>query len=112
MTAPDGVPNHHHRWLDIIVGRHHTETISANHTLTDYDPPLQFLDPSGANRDVVLPAEALAHGLTFLVFHNGASNSLIVKDDGGATILTIAVAESGMVSCNGTNWRGFMGAAT
>ncbi len=103
------VANHEHRVLGNIVARHHTEVIAATHTLNDYDPPMQFLDPGAAGRDVVLPAESQSHGLSFWIFHNGAANNLTVKDDGGTTIIVIAPTDAGLVACDGTNWRGLVG---
>lgn len=90
-----------------------TETLSGAKTLTISDAPLQFLDPDGSNRDVNLPAEAVSDGLQFRIVNTaGGAEDLVVKDDGGSTILTITQNESGIVWCNGTTWGGLVGANT
>lgn len=68
------------------------ETIAANKTMTDGDCQTQLLTASGANRDVKLPPEAVTNHL-HIIYNNGASNNLVVKDDSGAT--TFATLEPG-----------------
>jgi hypothetical protein len=68
------------------------ETISATKTLTDGDCQMQLLTASGANRDVKLPPEAVTNHV-HIIYNNGASNNLVVKDDSAAT--TFATLEPG-----------------
>jgi hypothetical protein len=66
-----------------------TETLTGDKTLTDADDPVQVLDPGGANRDVNLPAEAgTNHGIVF-VNTADADENLVIKNDGGDTIITV-----------------------
>lgn len=64
------------------------------------------LDPGGAHRDVTLEAEENRAGF-WRAFINEADNAenLVIKDDGGNTIITINQNEFGVVVCNGTAWR-------
>ncbi|MBC8460849.1 MAG: hypothetical protein H8D67_22915 [Deltaproteobacteria bacterium] len=96
-----------------VINSINTETLGATLTLLVADAEYQFLDPGGASRDVVLPAEADSTGYRYYIFNTAdAAENLVVKDDGGNTILTIAQNESGIVVCNGTVWKGLVGANT
>lgn len=90
---------------------HNTETLAGNKTLTNEDPPLQFLDPGGAGRTITLPAEAVSEGLTFII-HNTADalEVLTIQDDGAATIVTPTQDEAAVVYCDGVTWHGFVAA--
>ncbi len=80
---------------DIIIGKEY--------------PPVLILDPNSATRDVTLPAEADSVGLTFYILNNGAgSEILIIKDDGGSTIITLDFPDNGWVHCDGVKWRGIV----
>ena len=79
------------------------ETISANKTLTLSDSTYQILNGGGSDYDVNLPAET--DGISFWVTNSGASNSLVVKDDGAATIATVAFGEGALFVCDGTAWK-------
>ena len=87
------------------------ETLAANKTLSPADARIQVLDPGGAARDVVLPPEAVSTGVDFLV-HNAADAAevLTIKDDAGATVCTPTQNESAWLFCDGTSWRGLVGA--
>ena len=87
-----------------------TEAITANKTLTIADAEVQFLAPDAA-RDVTLPAEALSDGLVFEI-HNtaGGAFSLTVKDDGAATIGTVAQNKAARFVCDGASWKTLAGA--
>ena len=73
-----------------------TETLSANKTLTEADAPIQVLTPSGANRDVVLPAiSATAHPYTF---HNPSASSYNLNIMlGSAVLILVAPGQSSQV---------------
>lgn len=79
------------------------ETISANKTLTLSDSTYQILNGGGSDYDVNLPAET--DGISFWVTNSGASNSLVVKDDGAVTIATVAFGEGALFVCDGTAWK-------
>jgi hypothetical protein len=87
------------------------QTLAGNKTLTADDKRIQVLDPGGAGRDVTLPAEAVSTGLDFYV-HNSADAAeiLTIKENGGVTICTPTQNETAYVYCDGTTWRGIVGA--
>jgi len=91
-----------------------TETLTGTKTLTVTDARMQFLDPGGAGRKVLLPAEASSSGLDFMIFNTAdASEDLTVKEDSDTTtIVTISQNEGGLPACNGTTWKGFVGGIT
>ncbi len=62
-------------------------------------------DPGGSSRDVTLPAEETSSGL-FFVFVNeaDAAENLVVKNDGGSTVVTINQNEWAIVACTGSAW--------
>ncbi|MDA7977500.1 MAG: hypothetical protein MPJ50_01865 [Pirellulales bacterium] len=87
------------------------EALGGDKVLSADDARIQVLDPSGAGRDVTLPAEAVSTGVDFIV-HNSADavEVLTIKDDGGATVCTPSQNESAYVFCDGTKWRGMVAA--
>ncbi len=63
------------------------------------------LDPNGASRNVVLPAEA--ESLYFKIINTAdAAENLVVKNDGGDTIGTLGQNEAADFFCDGTTWTG------
>lgn len=74
-------------------------TLTDHITLTEQSRNVQVLDPGGSARNVTLPAEAV--GL-FFWFVNTADNAenLVVKNDGGDTVATVAQGEECVVWCN------------
>ncbi len=84
------------------AGHLNIETLAGNKTLVHKDSYFQVLDPSGSNRDIVLPAEL--DGLAYHIRNSGVANNLVVKDDGGATILSLAINEAAVFACDGTTW--------
>ena len=86
-----------------------TETLTENKTLAITSARLQFLNASGANRDVNLPAEADGGNYFFIIFETGGNYSLVVKDDTPATVITIPAGKAGLVACNGIIWKGLLG---
>jgi hypothetical protein len=71
-----------------------------------------FVDAeSGATETLTLPAEAGSAGLVLHIFNTGGE-SITVADDAAATVVTVATAEGAVVACDGTSWRGLVGANT
>ena len=72
-------------------------------------PPVLLLDPGGAARTVLLPAEASSKDLVYFIRNTAnAAEVLTVEEDSSTTaILTLAQGEGAMVHCDGTTWRGF-----
>jgi hypothetical protein len=60
------------------------ETIAGDKTLVLSDSTFQIINGGGSDRDVTLPAET--DGIWFWVKNSGATNALVVKDVGAATI--------------------------
>lgn len=80
-------------------------TLAANMTLTAQYRRYLKLDPGGSARDVNLPAEATSNGLSFEIANAAdAAENLVVKDDGGSTIVTIGQNEKASVHCDGSAW--------
>ena len=87
------------------------EVLAADKTLSLADARIQVLDPGGAGRKVLLPAEASSAGEAFII-HNGADAAevLTIKEDSDTTtICTPTQNESAIVYCDGTTWRGIVG---
>ena len=84
------------------------ETLSAQKALTRFDSRVQTLDPGGADRDVLLPAEANSSGDVWYISNAAdAAERLIVKEDGDTTIiLDLLQNENGIAFCDGTGWHG------
>ena len=80
------------------------QTLAGTYTMDDDMPHWHFLDPGGAGRTVLLPAEA--KGLWYILV-NLADNieDLTVKEDSNTT--TIGVVSAGqfvLFICDGTSW--------
>lgn len=105
-TAPTSAAN---RWSVRA-----NESIGANRVLTgselDRFQVVQFT-PTGVARDLTLPAESASAGAYLIVINTAATAlNVVVKDDGGATIVTVAQNKAAMVWCNGTAWLSLLGA--
>jgi hypothetical protein len=89
-----------------------TETLTGNKTLVCDDAFYQVLDPGGAGRNVVLPKEAASKGLRFLIRNaaDAAEVLTIQASDASTTVCTPTQNESALVACDGTTWRGLVGA--
>jgi len=87
------------------------QSLSGTLTLKVHDRRVQFLDPNGANRDVTLPPEADSVDSYFIFFNTAdAHEKLVIKNDGGSTIITIWEDDlGGIVFCDGTDWKGLVG---
>lgn len=84
----------------------YTEELGATKVITVDYPPVLILDPAAATRTVDLPAEALSEGLVFFILNNGTgTEKLLVKDDGGSTIVEIEFPENAFFHCDGVKWR-------
>ena len=70
-----------------------------------------IVDANGGAQDLTLPAEAVCPGV-FLLILNSGGETIVVKDDGTATIITLDTVQHGILFCDGAAWRGFMGAIT
>lgn len=82
-------------------------TLAGTKTLVSSDKLVQRLDPGGAGRDVVLPAEAVCQGHDFIVVNAAdGDEDLTVKDDGGTTIAVVGQNQQCTFRCNGTAWTG------
>lgn len=91
-----------------------TETLSGTKTMTHDDKQVQFLDPGGAGRTVLLPEEEESAGLMLLIVNTAdMAEALTVKDDAsGTTVASIAQNEQATFICNGTAWRASVGTST
>jgi len=71
------------------------------------------VDPNSgqATENLDLPPEADCNGLVLFIFNTGGEG-IVVRSDGGGTIITLDTAQHGLVACDGTTWRGFMGNIT
>ena len=117
MTALSGATN-------LLAFKSEAITMAATHTLlvtgtaasnqTKITSNFLVVDPTG-NRNLDLPAEALCTGLLLLIMNNATASSsetITLRNDAGDTILTIDEAETGLAFCDGTTWRGLVGANT
>jgi len=89
-----------------LKGGTEATTLTGDLTLTKKSPNFVAYDPGGTSRDLTMLAEDLAEGL-FICIYNSADvdgENLVVKDDAGATIVTINRDESAIVACDGSSW--------
>lgn len=92
----------------------HTLTLdTAGAAETQITGLICFADPesAGASEDLTLPAEADSDGLVLFIFNTGGEG-IVIKDDGGGTVATLATTEHAIVACDGTTWQGLVGAET
>lgn len=92
-----------------------SRTLSGTLTLTTADARVQVLDPGGAGRNVVLPAEASMAGAGPFIIVNAAdaAETLTVQDnDGSTTVLTIAQNFGAKFYSTGAGWVAFRFAQT
>lgn len=80
------------------------QTLTGTYTMDADTLHVQFLDPGGASRTVLLPAEA--DGAWFVIINTAdADEDLTVKEDSNTTTIgTVARGESQTFYCNGTTW--------
>lgn len=79
------------------------ETLSGAKALAAGDPAFQSLDPDGSSRDVNLPAHSTGEWF-FIQNRGGATEDLVVKDDGGSTIATVNPNQGCWLIDDGTDW--------
>lgn len=79
-------------------------TATGTVTLTTASAAYQFIDPNGANRDVMLPAVNSGDRVIFAIKNNGTANYLTVKNSAGVAqdspigaTYTLALVWSGTV---------------
>tara|TARA_R100000805_G_scaffold16194_1_gene18355 strand:- start:153 stop:491 length:339 start_codon:yes stop_codon:yes gene_type:complete len=88
-----------------LAGGFESKTLAANLTLDSTSANYLRIDPDGSARDVNLPAEETSDGLFFQFFNAGSgSENLVVKNDNGDTIETVAPGEMCLLGCDGTSW--------
>ena len=92
------------------------ETLAADRVITAAEiERYQFFtfDPGGGARNLDLPAEASSRGAVLYVANAAdAAEVITIRDDAAATICTPTQGETAVVFCDGTSWRGLVGAAT
>lgn len=89
-----------------------TKTLAGTLTMAAGDPIINFLDPGGAGRTILLPPEE--DGLIFVFVNTAdAAEVLTIKDDSNTTTFaTPTQAEAAILVCNGTTWGGLVGASS
>lgn len=86
------------------------ETLSADKDLTDADCPVQVLTPSGANKNVILPDEAITNHQFIIMCPTGSSYSIVVKTFGSvSTLATLAAGQMALVSSTGGEYGAVTG---
>ncbi len=88
-----------------LAGGFESKTLAGDLTLDNTSANYLRIDPGGSARDVNLPAEEISDGLFFQFFNaaSGAEN-LVLKNDNGDTIETVAQNEMCLVGCDGSAW--------
>jgi len=87
-----------------------SQVLSDTRTLLLTDKQHQFLDPNGADRDVLLPVASSSGGLEFTISNTASSFNLVIKDStGNTTFLTIGSDKSAKFVCNNVTWKTISG---
>lgn len=81
-----------------------TRTATGTVTLTDSDKDVQYIDPGGASRDVVLPAEGTGNHPFFIYNSADAAEALTIKNDASSIIGVLNRGDSGLFVSNATTW--------
>ena len=88
------------------VGGVQRTTASGTVTLAVSSPTYQFIDPNGANRDVILPTPGAEQTCMFAVKHTGGANTLTVKTAAmGALDLPVMPGYPLALVWGGTAWE-------
>jgi hypothetical protein len=107
-------------WARLFKMGSKTVTLAAdNYAINANDPPVIFIDPAAAARDVLLPAVADAPNAMFLIF-NTSDNATGTEDITLKTSADGAISPSPVISKNegalvvndGTSGRAIVGANT
>lgn len=70
------------------------------------------VDANGGAQDLTLPAEASCDGFVLIIANTGGE-AVTVKDDAAGTVIVLDDStQHGLIWCDGTTWRGLIGAAT
>ncbi|MBK8123874.1 MAG: hypothetical protein IPK54_10055 [Dokdonella sp.] len=93
------------------------KTLTGTLTLTEEEADVLDLDPGGASRNVVLPADAVGlRGRVFYIYNSAdaAENLVMKQSDGSTTVITIGQGKAGIVWLSGNVsgtflWRGLLG---
>ena len=67
---------------------------------------------SATTEDLLLPPEADCNGLMLMICNTGGEDIVVKEDGDSTTVCTISTAEVGLVTCDGTTWRGGIMAVT
>lgn len=87
-------------------------TLGATLTMrASNEAKIQFLDPGGASRTVLLPAESDGDWMIVINTADAAENLTFKDDSNTNTILVTGQNEIGFLFCDGTAWRGVTGVA-
>lgn len=90
------------------------ETLTGTRTLTAAEvtnSTIFTFDPGGAGRSVVLPDAAAAYkGMILLIANDADAAEVLTISANSATVCTPTQAESAILWCDGTKWRGIAGA--
>ena len=74
------------------------QTLGGTYVIPADGPPIHFLDPGGAARNVDLPAEEDA--LVIAVFNEAdAAEAITLRNDAAGTVVTIAQSEAAIAFC-------------
>jgi len=93
-----------------LFNKYNSEDLSANKTLDTTSAQIQFLNPNGSNRDVILPADASCAGLIYYFINLAPTTyTLTIKDSSSVDIQTIEPSESISIICNGSSWGKYTG---
>jgi hypothetical protein len=86
------------------------QTLAGTTTMPTNPNVMNFLDPGGATRILLLPPEV--KGLMLIIVNTAdAAEDLTVKEDSNTTTIgTISQNEMAILVCNGTTW--FIGVGT
>lgn len=88
-----------------------TQNLSSNLTLISTDDLRQILAPQTSDRDVILPVIAatpagdeVGYGHCYEIIHDGAANSLLVKNSSNTLVARIDVGEQAVFYATSTGW--------
>lgn len=82
------------------------KSLTEDYEVEANSPLFYFLDPNGAERSVTLPP--IGDGGAMFGFANcGSSESLLIKNQAGTTLLTLTTDQSGIFVASRTQWKFF-----
>lgn len=85
--------------FDIVI-----RTLGGAMTMDGDEPPVLFLDPGGAARQVVLPAAARGKFFIFVNKADAAEDLTIRNPANDTTLGTVSQNEGGIAICDGVTW--------